>query len=306
MRTGPAPSRDVRHACAFAPAVALAALACAGSVAASEPAAAPDRDAGFAAFLLDVGLPEEAGEELERLAVAEVEGERLAEVALRAGNELARAERLDAAARALTLSASRTTDPARADDRRLAAASVLLRARRYASAIEAISRVEAFGADDGVRERARRLLCIGHLLVGTRGPARECVLALVPPDDARRARVEGLVDRLSIDPASRARIGGALSALVPGMGQVTGGEAGDGALALVVNGAWMAGTVLLAGDGLWVDATLVSVGVGLRYYVGNVQHGARAWRLSAERTRSEAARELARLVAAVPREDAKR
>ncbi len=261
---------------------------------------------GFAAFLLDVGLVEEAAEELERLALADVQGERLADVASRAGNELARAERLDAAARALTLSASQTLDPARADDRRLAAAAVMLRARRYASAIESISRVEAFGADDGVRERARRLLCVGQVLVGTRGPARECVLALVPPGDSRRGRAEGLVDRLSIDPSRRARIGGTLSALVPGLGQATAGEPGDGALALVVNGAWILGTVVLAGDGLWVDATLLSVGAGLRYYVGNVEHGARAWRRSAERTRSEASRELARIVAAVPRDEGER
>lgn len=294
MRTGLAPSRDVRRRAAPT-AVALAALAFSASAAAS------DRDVGFAAFLLDVGLPAEAAQELERLAAADVADERLADVAARAGNELARADDLGAAASVLSLSAAHTRDPARADDRRLAAGAVLLRARRYARGIDTISRVEAFGATEEVRARAGRLLCVGHLVARTAAPARECVLSLVPEGDPRRARTEALLDRLSIDPALRARVGGTLSALVPGLGQTTAGDPGDGALALVVNGAWMLGTVVLAADGLWVDATLVSVGAGLRYYVGNVQNGARAWRAAAERSRAEASRELARLVAATPR-----
>lgn len=275
------------------PAVALALALFAGPAA----AASPDRDVGFAGWLLDLGLSEEAGRELARLALAGVEDPRFADVAARAGAALLHEDRPAAAAAAFALAAERSADPVRAERLRLAAAVGLLRAKDTPGALDALSRVEAFGSTAEVRDSARRLLCVGQLLARSAPAARACVLALVPEEDPRRLRVERLLDRLSIDPERRARLGGYLSALVPGLGQATGGDPADGGVALGVNGAWISGTVLLVLDGLPVDAGLLSLGAGLRYWIGNVEHGARAWRQAAERERSEAARELARLVA---------
>lgn len=275
-------------------AVALA-LAAGGAAAAPAPS-----DAGFPAYLLQLGFAPEAARELERLSLAGADDPGLADVAAAAGSRLAREGRPVEAARALRLSAEGTADPALGDQRRLALATVLFRAQAWAQGADVLSRVEAFGATAAARARARRLLCVGQVLSLQAGQARGCVLALLPPGDPRGARIERMLDRLTIDPERRAVVGGILSGILPGLGQATGGDPIDGGKALVVNGGWEAGSVLLALDGLYVDATLLSVGVGLRYYLGNIHHGAAAWRGAARQQRDAAARELARLLGALP------
>jgi len=271
-----------------------------GGVAADE-AAPPTADVGFALFLLQHGLPDEAARELERLAQIGAAGPPLYDAAAVVGGQLARDGRPAEAARALRLAVDGAEDPAEADRRRLALGTVLLAARDWTQGADVLSRVEAFGAREPERERARRLLCVGHVLSLQSGPASGCVAALLPPADGRAARAGPLLARLSIEPDRRAWIGGILSAVLPGLGQATGGEPLDGLKALLVNGGWEVGTVLLAADALYVDASILAVGVGLRYYIGNVKHGADAWRRAAERTREAAGRDLARLLAGSPR-----
>jgi hypothetical protein len=256
---------------------------------------AKDADPVFVRFLLDLGLPAEAGREAARLGL--VEGARplpskdVARVGLAL---LGRSDALGAATQ-LTLAAELEDDARVADEHRLIAAVALLKARAFPQAIALLSRLEAFGSEPGTRERAFRLRCIGHAFASDAGAARECVPRLLPPAEA--ARAAPLLERLAIDPDRRAIVGGALSVLVPGLGQATAGDPGDGALALLVNGAWGVGGTLLILDAAILDAVILGAGVGIRYYVGNVMNGAKAWRTTAERTRETAAADLMRLLA---------
>ena len=263
-------------------------------------ASTPPPDAGFPGYLLQLGFAAEAAHELERLSLAGADDPALPGVAATVGSRLAREGHPVEAARALRLAAEGTADPLLADQRRLALATVLFRARAWAQGADVLSRVEAFGAAAGTRERARRLLCAGQALSLQAASARGCVEALLPAGDARRAPARRMLDRLSIDPERRAIVGGVLSGILPGLGQATGGDPLDGGKALLVNGGWEAGAAVLALDGLYVDATLLTIGVGLRYYIGNIHNGAAAWRAAARRTRDAAARDLARLVGDLP------
>ncbi len=52
-----------------------------------------------------------------------------------------------------------------------------------------------------------------------------------------------------------------------------------------MNGGFGVAVGFLVADGAIADASLVGLGLGLRYYLGNIQHGAAAWRAAAEQQR---------------------
>lgn len=268
-----------------------AAAVAAGLLAGSRPARADD----FVSSLLRLGLSHEAGWEARRLTNENGPEAIAPQTAYRVGMALALDGRPDEAAPFLTDAAAATEDPRRADEWELAAGVVLLRAHAYPHALHLFARVEELGVDDRTRAFATRLRCVAEVLSGDAAGARACLAAL-PAGAANPGQVRDLLDALDVNPRRRAIVGGVLSTVVPGLGQLTAGQPGDALLALLVNGGFGVAVGFLLADGAVADASLVGLGLGLRYYLGNIQHGAAAWRAAAEQRRARAADRLIRLL----------
>jgi hypothetical protein len=252
---------------------------------------APD-GAALVGLLLRLGLVDEAALEARRVMFVGGPAAVSPETAFEIGMGLALAGEAQPAAPFLAQAAAGAADAAASDRFSLAGGVALLRAGAIPQALHAFLRVETFGADAGTRRDASRLVCIAQVVARDATAARACVRALAPPGAKPSAETEDALDALEIRPGHRAVIGGALSALLPGLGQATAGAPGDGLLALLVNGGWGTATYLLLARGAYFDGVLVGLGVGLRYYIGNVNNGAEAWRAAAERRREDAGRTL--------------
>jgi hypothetical protein len=261
--------------------------------------AAPAGRQDLLSALLRLGLSHEAGWEARRLTVENGPEAISPEAAYRVGMGLAMDGRPEEAAPFLADAAAATEDPRRADQWQLAAGVVLLRARAFPHAMHLFARVEEFGVDEPTRAFATRLRCVAQILSGDGNAARACVASL-PPGAASAKVTAELLDTLQINPHSHAIAGGILSALLPGLGQATAGRPADGLLALGLNGGLTVATVVLILDGSYGSATLVGLGIGLRYYLGNIQNGAAAWRVDAEQRRERAAEKLVRLLGPAP------
>jgi hypothetical protein len=299
-RGGPRPGRG-----SAALACALAALLWARAGRGAEPAPpvggrASGGSDGFVNMLLDLGLPAEAGLEARRLTFENGPDAIAPQTAFQLGMALALDYRAEEAVPFLSAAAAATDDPVRADQWQLATGVVLLRTKAFPHAEHVFSRVEAFGADAPTRAFATRLRCIAEVLAHDGAAARACVRELPPAGAPPAAEVDDLLSDLELNAHLRGWVGGVLSALVPGLGQATGGHPGDGLLALAVNGGFGAGVYLLIADGAVADASLLGLGLGLRYYLGNIHNGAEAWRGAAERRRAAAAERLIRLLGPAP------
>jgi len=254
----------------------------------------------FVGRLLRLGLSDEAGIEARRLMLESGADVLAAETSYRVGMALATDGKPSEAVPFLDQAAAATEDPKRADQIQLAAGVVLLRAQEFPHALHVFARVEAFGADEPTRAFATRLRCVAEVMAHDGAAARACIAALpagaVPSD----AALDDLVRALEVNVHARAIAGGILSALLPGLGQATGGDPGDGLLALVVNGGFATAVYFLIADGSYAGASLLGLGVGLRYYFGNIHNGAEAWRASAEHKRDQASRKLIRILGPAP------
>jgi hypothetical protein len=254
----------------------------------------------FVGRLLRLGLSEEAGLEARRL-MLENGGEAVApETSYRVGMALAVEGKPSQAVPFLAQAAAATEDPRRADQIQLATGVVLLRARQFPHAVHLFARIEAFGVDEPTRAFATRLRCIAEVMAHDGAAARACLAALPAAAAPRDGGIDDLVRALEVNVHARAIAGGILSALLPGLGQATGGNPGDGLLALAVNGGFATAVYFLIADGSFAGASLLGLGVGLRYYLGNVHNGADAWRAAAERQRDQAARKLIRMLGPAP------
>jgi len=264
---------------------------------AAEPAPPGDL---FVGRLLRLGLSDEAGIEARRLTLENGSDALASETAYRVGIALAIGGKPNLAVPFLEQAAGATADPKRADQIQLASGVVLLRAREFPHALHVFARVEAFGADEPTRAFATRLRCVAEVMAHDGAAARACIAALpasaVPPDVQR----DDLLQALEVDVHARAVVGGILSALLPGLGQATAGDPGDGLLALAVNGGFATAVYFLIADGSLAGASLVGLGVGLRYYFGNIHNGAGAWRATAERKRDQASQKLIRMLGPAP------
>jgi hypothetical protein len=252
----------------------------------------------FVGRLLRLGLSEEAGTEVRRLMLENGAEAVAPDTTYRVGMALAVDGKPSQAVPFLEQAAAATEDPKRADQIQLATGVVLLRVREFPHAVHLFARIEAFGVDDLTRAFATRLRCIAEVMAHDGAAARACIAAL--PRVPRQAAVDELVRALEVNVHARAVAGGILSALLPGLGQATGGDPGDGLLALVVNGGLATAVYFLVADGSVAGASLLGLGVGLRYYFGNIHNGAEAWRAAAERQRDEASRKLIRMLGPAP------
>jgi hypothetical protein len=269
----------------------------AGAALAAEPAPPGDL---FVGRLLRLGLSDEAGIEARRLTLESGADAIAAETAYQVGMALAVDGKPSQAVPFLDQAAAATEDPKRADQIQLATGVVLLRAKEFPHAVHVFARIEAFGADQPTRAFATRLRCVAEVMAHDSAAARACIAALPAGAVPRDARIDDLVRALEVNVHVRAVAGGILSALLPGLGQATGGEPGDGLLALVVNGGFGTAVYFLIADGSLAGASLLGLGVGLRYYLGNIHNGAEAWRATAERKRDQASRKLIRILGPAP------
>lgn len=105
------------------------------------------------------------------------------------------------------------------------------------------------------------------------------------PEDDRAAAVQsslGLLGQYEAHPKKSPVAAGILSAVLPGAGQVYAEHYRDGAMAFVVNGLFIAGTIIAIDDENYPAAAIVG-GIGLPFYVGNIYgaaNSARKWNLS--------------------------
>ena len=108
------------------------------------------------------------------------------------------------------------------------------------------------------------------------------------PEDERVPGVQasfGLLDEYELQPRKSTALAGAMSAVIPGSGQMYAEHYKDGLMAFVVNGLFIAGTVAAVDDENYALATIVG-GIGLPFYVGNIYGAANAsrkWNLSLSR-----------------------
>jgi outer membrane protein assembly factor BamD (BamD/ComL family) len=98
------------------------------------------------------------------------------------------------------------------------------------------------------------------------------------PKDPRannvRETVE-LLDKYRGIPRKSPALAGAMSAVVPGSGYMYAGRYGDGVVALVVNGLFIAGTIAAMHQENYAVAAIVG-GIGLPFYIGNIYGSANA------------------------------
>lgn len=260
----------------------------------SSPCAADEP--GFARFLDTLGLPEHAAAEIER---ADRLGEPGPDADARAdlGLRLVAQGQADAGLSLLEGALALAPDEAQADRRALVYGLALARAGRYPEAAQRLAHLQAFATTEDLRRSAGRSLCLVHLHAADARPAEACARAVLA---GQAAQWSAELQTLTVDPDDRAWVGGVLSALVPGLGQLTAGQGWDGTGALLVNSAWGLGFAELLQAGAPTDATLLLVTVGLRFYAGNVQHGAQAWHRRTLARQKAAARLLMAPVAAAP------
>jgi tetratricopeptide (TPR) repeat protein len=106
------------------------------------------------------------------------------------------------------------------------------------------------------------------------------------PEDARTPEVrEALLLLDQEQPRRSPLLAGVLSALLPGAGYLYAGHYRDGAVALLVNGLFIAGTVVAINQENYAVAAIVG-GIGLPFYVGNIYGAANAatkWNLAVRR-----------------------
>jgi tetratricopeptide (TPR) repeat protein len=98
------------------------------------------------------------------------------------------------------------------------------------------------------------------------------------PQDSRAERVRQTITLLDRDgemPRKSPAVAGVMSAVVPGSGYMYAGRYGDGVVALIVNGLFIAGTVAAIHQENYAVAAIVG-GIGLPFYVGNIYGSANA------------------------------
>ncbi len=98
------------------------------------------------------------------------------------------------------------------------------------------------------------------------------------PDDAREANVREAINLLEKNdelPQKSPFLAGFMSAIIPGSGHIYAGHYGDGVTSFLLNGLFIAGTVVAAKQENYAVAGAVGV-VGLPFYVGNIYGAANA------------------------------
>jgi tetratricopeptide (TPR) repeat protein len=98
------------------------------------------------------------------------------------------------------------------------------------------------------------------------------------PQDARAGNVRqtiALLDRNGELPRKSPAVAGVMSAVVPGSGYMYAGRYGDGVVALIVNGVFIAGAVAAIHQENYAVAAIVG-GIGLPFYIGNIYGSANA------------------------------
>lgn len=98
------------------------------------------------------------------------------------------------------------------------------------------------------------------------------------PQDPRADNVRetiALLDKNQELPRKSPVLAGVMSAFVPGSGYMYAGRYGDGIMAFIVNGLFIAGTVVAIHEENYAVAAIVG-GIGLPFYVGNIYGSANA------------------------------
>lgn len=98
------------------------------------------------------------------------------------------------------------------------------------------------------------------------------------PDNSGAVQAVGarsLLDQYQELPRKSPLVAGTLSAIIPGSGHIYAGHYGDGVTALLLNGLFIAGTVVAAQQENYPAAGLLGL-IGLPFYIGNIYGGANA------------------------------
>lgn len=247
---------------------------------------------GFATYLAELGLHREAVDELVRQDLDGQPAWHAAGLGYDYGYRLLLQGHVDASVEVLTATVDSDEDPQRAMRQRLLLGLALARQGRPAQAVATVGRVESFANDPALQAHAHAVRCLIHLRAAEPVMGTACARELL----GHTADPEAL-DDLASDPDSAATWHGIASAVVPGLGQALGGAWADAGAGMLVNGGLLGATWNLFADGLYVDGTLLVIGMTVRYYAGNIQHGADAGRNAALKRRDRGALKLADQIA---------
>jgi TM2 domain-containing membrane protein YozV len=246
-------------------------LCCAGPTAASDAPAPPPASAdglfGFAVHLEEAGEHYRAITEYGRFGFHFPDDRRAPEARYRTGRCLVAGEKWDAAEQAFRDAAADPRDPAIALKAALALADSAYRRGRYGSVPALAQRVTLAAPGSPEAAQARRLGELALVRVGQADAALR--LAAEGGDALERDVVADLaVDGAKGDAMSPA-LAGALSAVLPGSGQLYLGRPKDALVAFVLNGLFIYGAYESAQQDAWgLFAVCATLEVG--WYAGNV------------------------------------
>ncbi len=251
--------------------------------------------AEFVIFLSDLGLYPAAMQELQRLDAAGQLPWLQPGLGYDFGHRLLAEGQPSLAATFLEQAVQADPEPLRALGQTPLLALALAAAGQTARAVHLLGQVEDLSTDVTEVAMAQRLRCVLHLQGAQEEMGRACSLKLL--GDA----VDSVaLERLSLRPDRQRWIGGALSAALPGLGQLLAGEPEQAGAALVVNGGFIWLNAALFAEHAWLGGAFLITGVTGRYYAGNIAAGARAWEQKATRDRQRAGRRLVEQLVALP------
>jgi len=254
----------------------------------------------FLTYLLSLDQADMAAEELTRLEQLEPERSGNPRLMTRVANALWTAGRFTAALQ-LYEQALQLSDPSTEQDQlRLELAWRYLVQQRPEPALVELARIDAFGISETVKRQASEMTCLASIIQQDPGQVQRCweETGLWNRWDAQTQEQAGdMLKRLEPGPKWPAFVRAGASALLPGLGQLTAGDPRDGGNALLVNGAWIAGSLLLASNGLMLEAVMVMAGFGTRFYLTNVRHGFAASEARDARARRKAMLQMLELSA---------
>lgn len=178
------------------------------------------------------------------------------------------------------LQASARKDPRWSGEAALGMAETLLRAGRPEEAAQSLEQLANDPARGSLRSRALWLAAQAWLRARNWERA-EAALQELDPEDPEGSKALRLAGRIRVEAAKLPRrdpwVAGGLSALVPGSGHLYAGRPAEALTSLLLNAAFVAGSLWSAKEGCRVSAGILSF-LELGWYLGGIESAAEAAR----------------------------
>lgn len=186
----------------------------------------------------------------------------------------------DSAAASFTLLRSRFPESRYSKEAAYQEGICYARLKNFDSAVNRLEIAASDKSDGDISSRARLLTSLVQFDRGDIPSSRKNLNLFLAdfPDDARSVNVQNALSILKEapdKPRKSPELAGVMSAVLPGSGHMYAGHYGDGATALLLNGLFIAGTVVAVQQENYAVAGIVGV-IGLPFYIGNIYGAANA------------------------------